>query len=454
MINRLFESQISIAEFYENNRETIGEEVIILDSPQKNKLARFSYIFFNIKRRIFVKNGEIDIDGEIIKNSNVFDKIREVFKEEKEKSKKIEETDFFTNGAFTLFSYDFGKYIEKLPEIAEDDLKLPDFYMAFPCEAIIRDEETDVFYYCGDVEREWINKTNSIVEIKYSEIEKDDIELFEKNMKEEDFYKIVEKAKEYIKEGDIFQVNLSQRFSADFIKENGFELYKILRKINPSPFASYVNCKEFTIVSQSPERLISLDEKGIAQTRPIAGTRRFKSETEKEMEKELLLSEKERAEHVMLVDLERNDLGKVSKIGSVKADEFMVIEKYSHVMHIVSNVKGELEDEKDWLELIKAMFPGGTITGAPKIRSMEIIEELEPTKRGFYTGSLGFVDFSGKLDINIIIRSFILKNNRAYFQTGAGIVFDSIPEKEYFETINKARAMMLAYKNFYVRRGF
>ena len=453
MINKLFNSRMSIIDFYEKNRDLIGEEVAVLDSPLKNKLSKYSYIFFNIKSRIFVKDGELNIDGDKKNNRNLYEEIMGKFTEEKNIVAKEEEQDFFTAGAFTVFSYDFGKYIEKLPDYSEDDLKFPDFYMGFPSEIIVKDEINDIFYYCGNENRQWKEGEISEVKLYFTEIEKVDEELFKKNIEKEKFYEIVEKAKKYIKEGDIFQVNLSQRFSAEFDKKDGLELYKILRKINPSPFASYVNTEEFSIVSQSPERLISQGSNKVIQTRPIAGTRRFKNENKIEMERELLLSEKERAEHVMLVDLERNDIGKVAEIGSVCADEFMVIEKYSHVMHIVSNVTGRLRENLNWLDLISAMFPGGTITGAPKIRSMEIIEELEPNKRGFYTGSLGFVDFNGKMDINIIIRSFILKNNTAYFQTGAGIVYDSIPEKEYFETINKARAMILAYKNFYAGRG-
>mgnify|MGYP006370981093 FL=1 len=222
-----------------------------------------------------------------------------------------------------------------------------------------------------------------------------------------------------------------------------------MRAINPSPFASLVHINDFKLISQSPERLVRLKD-GIADTRPIAGTRRLVKGNEvknEELAMELKNDPKECAEHVMLVDLERNDIGRVAEFGTVEVDEFMVIERYSHVMHLVSNVKGVLRKDLDAFDLLKAMFPGGTITGAPKIRSMEIIEELEPTRRGFYTGSLGFVGYNGDMDFNIIIRSFIEKNNKVYFQVGAGIVYDSIPEREYKETINKARAMVLAYEN-------
>lgn len=447
MVNKLFVSNCSITEFYEANKEKIGEEVIILDSPLKSKLARYSYIFFNIKKRIIVKNREIVGSGQKIEKS-IFEYLEEEYENQKMLDKEQIQEEFFTKGAFLFFSYDFGREIEKLPDISKDDLKIPDVMMMFPSEIIIKDEETGQFIYSGIESGNWNMPETGEIHIKYRDIEKKEAENFLNNMSREYFYSIVEKAKHYIVEGDIFQVNLSQRFEADFKDRNAFELYKILRKINPSPFASFVKTAEFTLISQSPERLIRVSEDGKADTRPIAGTRRFREEEAAEMEQELLLSEKERAEHVMLVDLERNDLGKVCKFGTVNADEFMVIERYSHVMHIVSNVAGELRDGVNHFEAVKAMFPGGTITGAPKIRSMEIIEELEPTKRGAYTGSLGYLDFSGKMDLNIIIRSFVEKNSKIYFQTGAGIVYDSEPEKEYNETINKARAMILAYKNY------
>lgn len=440
-------SDISIADFYKMNRDIIGEEVVILDSPLKNSLSKKSYIFFDFRRRIIVKNKEIIDNGINIGKNDPFLYFEKEF--EKEKIKELKKTDHFNFGAFLLFAYDCARYIEKLPNESLDDLELPDAVMYFPSQIIIKDEEEGKLYYLGNIKNNWKYETEiEKVDIYYNDIKKEEAENFIKNIEKEKFYEIVEKARNYIIEGDIFQVNLSQRFEAEFLNGDSFELYRVLREINPSPFASYVAISDFKIISQSPERLIRLNDDNTADTRPIAGTRRFKSDTETEMKKELLLSEKECAEHIMLVDLERNDLGKVSKFGSVNVNELMVIERYSHVMHIVSNVIGSIKEGISPFQLIKAMFPGGTITGAPKIRSMEIIEELEPTKRGFYTGSLGYIDFTGKMDINIIIRTFIEKGEKLYFQTGAGIVFDSIPEKEYDETINKARAMILAYKNY------
>ncbi|RME69276.1 MAG: anthranilate synthase component I family protein, partial [Nitrospirae bacterium] len=220
-----------------------------------------------------------------------------------------------------------------------------------------------------------------------------------------------------------------------------------LRRINPSPFAFFADMGGYCLVSSSPERLVRL-QGSLAETRPIAGTRPRGRDTEEDnfMKTELLLNEKERAEHIMLIDLERNDLGKVCLYGTVYPDELMITETYSHVIHIVSNIRGILGPQYDAFSLIRATFPGGTITGVPKVRCMEIIDELEPTARGPYTGSFGYIGFNGNMDLNIIIRTFVLKDQRAYIQAGAGIVADSEPEREYYETVKKAEALFESLK--------
>src|SRR5208337_3794828 len=257
------------------------------------------------------------------------------------------------------------------------------------------------------------------------------------------YMEMVRKTKEYIAAGDIFQANLSQRLSAFVGSVNPWDIYKVLRRINPSPFAAFADFGSYSIISSSPERLVKVTDR-VIETRPIAGTRpRGQSINEDaRMRAELLLNEKERAEHIMLIDLERNDIGRVSEFGSVIVDELMITEDYSHVMHIVSNIKGLLKSDKTCFDLIRAAFPGGTITGVPKVRCMEIIDELEPVSRGPYTGSLGYIGFAGAMDLNIIIRSFVLKNEHAYIQAGAGIVADSDPEREYYETLKKAEALI------------
>ena len=258
------------------------------------------------------------------------------------------------------------------------------------------------------------------------------------------FEKAVRAAKEYIKAGDIFQVVLSQRFE-ESAKVDPFDVYRALRVINPSPYMFFLRCGDFVLSGSSPEVMVRV-EGGRIDLRPIAGTRK-RGTTEEEDEalmRELLADPKERAEHIMLIDLGRNDVGRVSKPGRVQVNELMVVEKYSHVMHIVSNVRGELEDDKDAYDVMRACFPAGTVSGAPKIRAMQIIEEFEPTKRGPYAGAVGYFGFSGNMDTCITIRTLIFKDGKVYVQAGAGIVADSDPEREYVETVNKAAAMMKA----------
>ena len=260
----------------------------------------------------------------------------------------------------------------------------------------------------------------------------------------EAFRRMVLKAKDYIRVGDIYQANLSQKITFDF-KGDSLGLYRRLRALNPSPFSAFLDFGRLKVVSSSPERLIKLTGRH-CETRPIAGTRPAgKSHREnRKLSAELLLNEKERAEHLMLLDLERNDLGRVCEYKSVHVDEMMTLERYSHVMHIVSNVSGRLAAGKDRFDLLEAVFPGGTITGCPKIRCMEIIEELEKEPRGLYTGSIGYFDFNGNMDWNIVIRTLVLEGKKAFLQSGAGIVYDSVPEKEYEETLHKAEAFLVA----------
>ena len=268
------------------------------------------------------------------------------------------------------------------------------------------------------------------------------IRKFHADLSKRAFKRMVRAAKRYIEAGDIYQANLSQRFSFDF-QGCADRLYESLREINPSPFSCFLKIGPLQVASVSPERLIR-KAGDWCETRPIAGTRP-RGQTplqEKRFSRDLYLSPKERAEHLMLVDLERNDLGRVSQPHSVCVNEFMTLERYSHVVHIVSNVVGRLKKEFDQFDLLRAVFPGGTITGCPKIRSMEIIESLEPFKRHLYTGSIGYLDFNGDTDFNIVIRSLILYRKKGYLQVGAGIVYDSDPESEYWETLHKGKALI------------
>ncbi|HYK74906.1 MAG TPA: anthranilate synthase component I family protein [Pseudoneobacillus sp.] len=359
----------------------------------------------------------------------------------------------FKGGAIGFISYDYARYIEQLPNWAEDDLDTPDIFFFVYKEWFVYDHETSelwlLFLYeehekIEDKVQQWLLKWQESCKDETSKkLNKNDDGL-RVSMNEQDFKESVVKVQNYISAGDVFQVNLSVRQSKE-LAVSPLDVYEQLRILNPSPYMSYFHTPEFQLVSGSPELLVK--KKGLeVSTRPIAGTRsRGRDEAEDiQLANELIDNEKERAEHVMLVDLERNDLGRVCQYGTVEVNEFMVIEKYSHVMHIVSNVKGELAEEKDVYDVIDAVFPGGTITGAPKIRTMEIIEELEPVRRGIYTGSLGWIGFDGDMELNIIIRTMLVKDGLAHVQAGAGIVIDSIPSNEYKESLKKALALWKA----------
>jgi len=440
------------------------------------KIARYSFIGFDPVLTFKAKNGLIEIDSDrkiTLSSARPLNLMKNLIREYHQSP--LRHLPPFQGGLAGVFGYDFVQYFERLPRNALDDINLPDAHflmidklIAFDhklkkcwiiiCPGVkdcVKGETPDRPSYwsgkydeaaCG-IEKitEAVNSFNLKLKIeKVKSKTKIDI-VYE--MRKKTYMDIVKKAKEYIAAGDIFQTNLSQRVSAHLMKKDPWNLYKILRNINPSPFAAYVDFGDYQIVSSSPERLLKVKDR-VIETRPIAGTRpRGKDRNEDEMMRsELLLNEKERAEHIMLIDLERNDLGRVSEYGKVRVDELMITEDYSHVIHIVSNVTGDLAYGKDCFAAIKAAFPGGTITGVPKIRCMEIIDELEPVRRGPYTGSIGYVGFSGNVDLNIVIRTFVIKDGTAYVQAGAGIVADSDPEKEYFETLKKAEALINTLK--------
>ncbi|WP_457567286.1 anthranilate synthase component I family protein [Desulfurobacterium sp.] len=383
------------------------------------KKGRFSFLCIGEREKLVLKNHTGDGFA--------------VLKQFYERLKAVYSDDYF--GIFGYFSYDAARYIENLPARAVDDLQMPDISFFLPETTIVFDNlRREIYAFGGEI----------CFESDYGSVPAGNLRLhfLSSNIEKDGFFEGVEKIKSYIAAGDTFQVNFSQRLKF-FFSGSPLVLYHKLRRINPSPFAFYLNMDGFRAVSCSPERLVR-KVGSIIETRPIAGTRRRGRDEAEDvfLSNELFLSEKERAEHVMLVDLERNDLGKVAKYGTVVVDELMIKEVYSHVMHIVSNVRAEVDDSVHPVDVVKAMFPGGTITGAPKVRTMEIIEELEPTRRGLYTGSVGYFSFNGDFDFNIVIRTLLLKENMAYLQVGAGIVWDSEPDKEYRETIHKARAFL------------
>jgi para-aminobenzoate synthetase component 1 len=367
----------------------------------------------------------------------------------------------FVGGAVGYFSYDLGHFIERLPDTAVDDLQLPECYLAFYDVVVAYDhlagktlvistgfpelEESDRLKRAEERLKELRNRVLlSPPPPATKELLSTGSAKLSANFSHDNYLKAVETAREYICAGDIFQVNLSQRFEAD-LSIPPFDLYKRLRKINPAPFASYFGFDGVSIVGASPERFLKVRGDWV-ETRPIKGTRpRGKTAREDdELAQNLLASVKDRAENVMIVDLERNDVGRVCRYGTVRVSELAILETYPTVFHLTSTVVGQLREDKNRIDLLKATFPGGSITGAPKVRSMEIIDELEPTRRSVYTGSLGFLSFNGDMDLDIVIRTIIVKGNRAYFQVGGAITYDSDPEAEYIETLDKGRAMMQA----------
>jgi len=353
----------------------------------------------------------------------------------------------FTGGYLGWFGYDLAWEIERLPYTKPDNLPFPVAFWYEPSSFAVIDHQTqDVWLAASDrYELEELSDRLSNFQrmVGSPKVNKQSAEV-SYSPEQQGYEAMVETAKKHIYEGDIFQANLSMRFGYPWAAD-GWQLYKHLQKINPSPFASYWRTTWGEVISVSPERLVSLRDRHI-ETRPIAGTRpRGKTEQEDQaFEQELLACKKEQAEHIMLVDLERNDLGRVCEWGTVEVDELLVIERYSHVMHLVSNVIGTLRSDHTLVDLIRATFPGGTITGCPKVRCMEIVEKLEPQRRSLFYGSCGYIDRRGNMDLNILIRTLLKTNDHIWGQVGAGIVADSISDREWRESLQKAQAQLAA----------
>ncbi|CAM3969847.1 anthranilate synthase component I family protein [Mesobacillus zeae] len=424
--------------------------------------GQYSIAAFGPAAAITVKEGRLSINarGEDqnldLGNGNKLQQIQEWLK--RYEVDNVPGLPDFQGGAIGYISYDYARQIEKLPAETTDNLGLPDVQLFVFEECFVYDHEQNLLWVMVLHKAEEVNKAiekavfwkerwegsggpaadGAERAMERGAVPEDRLDV---SMTERDFIDAVHKIQDYISAGDVFQVNLSVRQSRP-ITVPPIAVYRELRKFNPSPYMGFIHTSDFQIVSGSPELLIK--KKGEwASTRPIAGTRsRGKDDAEDaRLAAELIENEKEQAEHVMLVDLERNDLGRVCKYGTVEVDEYMVIEKYSHVMHIVSNVRGEIAEGQGWPEIIHATFPGGTITGAPKVRTMEIIEELEPVRRGIYTGSLGWIGFNGDMEMNIIIRTMLCKDGMAHVQAGAGIVIDSVAGNEYRESLKKGLAL-------------
>jgi len=425
-----------------------------LDSPQQASLGQvYSYIGMDPDIEIRLDGKYLSIEGELTGKypaGELFPRLKRILKKYQARTRNPQP--FFTGGWIGYFGYEAADLCDKIKFRPKPGSGLPKLYLGLFRNVIAYDHQKRIYHIViNAVQRATVNaqreKLKSYFRATSPQFARNfHLGKFTAEMTRGRFKEMVEKAKGYIAAGDIYQANLSQRFSFGY-RGSSLELYGKLRAINPSPFSCLLKTKDLEIVSSSPERLIR--KKGsLCETRPIAGTCPARGSAVKlaEWRKSLLQSEKEKAEHLMLVDLERNDLGRVCDYRSVKVEEFMTLEKYSHVVHLVSKITGKLKKGKDALDLIKAMFPGGTITGCPKIRCMEIIDELEPVQRGVYTGSLGYIDLRGDMDLNIVIRTILLKKGRGHLQVGAGIVYDSDPEKEYEETLHKAEALMQALR--------
>ncbi len=438
----------------------------------EEKFARFSFIARNpsliVRSKandaqiIRVKKGKTQIEKRTLKESPL-ELIRELMKDYK--AVNVAALPRFFGGMVGYLSYDCVRFFERLPVKTQDDLKLPDMVMVLAEDLVIFDHRhhTIKVVSCVHLDKrdsqatkikkynEAIKKISSLIKELRQPITIKSLELsgnkklkVTSNCTSQQYADMVKKAKKHIYDGDIIQVVLSQRFETK-ISVEPFAIYRALRALNPSPYMFYLNLDGLQLVGASPELLVRCED-GLVETRPIAGTRpRGRTPAEDQaLEKELLADPKEKAEHVMLVDLGRNDLGRVCRQGTVKISDFMSVDRYSHVMHIVSNVQGRIREDKDALDVLQAAFPAGTLSGAPKIRAMEIIEDLETKRRGAYGGAVGYFSFSKNLDTCITIRTIVVFGGKAYVQAGAGLVADSNPATEYQETVNKARAQIRA----------
>jgi anthranilate synthase component 1 len=444
-----------------------GPSAYLLESIEGGeKWARYSFLGSGSPVVIYEDRGDlIQLRGKrkkrIPSKGNPLERLRELM--EGYRPVTVPGLPRFVGGAVGYLSYDVVRTFEDLPTRRKEHVSLPDFAFLLTDTLLIFDNVAQKIKVVAnahvassgdrDVKRAYRTATERIERMitrlrrplrRTRPHRRRRPISFTSNISKADFEKMVNRTKEYIRAGDIVQAVLSQRWETN-VQAPPLQLYRALRVVNPSPYMYYLRVAGVELVGSSPETLVRCED-GVISVRPIAGTRRrgVTSEEDQQLERRLLADEKERAEHVMLVDLGRNDVGRVAQQGSVTVDSLMHVERYSHVMHIVSNVTGRLDDSKTAYDVLRACFPAGTVSGAPKIRAMEIIDELEPTRRGPYAGAVGYFSFSGNMDMCINIRTVVIKQHQAFVQAGAGIVADSNPEYEYEETCNKARAMMKA----------
>jgi len=424
----------------------INEEYSFLleSAEQEASFGRYSFLGIGAKDEMILHpDGKLQIAGKQIKYENNQSPLSFIIPWLEKHRVQLNDPDIppFAGGAAGFVGYNYVKYIEKIPV---DNSLFPDFYFIIPEHLLIFDHVKNQLLIISETPEEIVEKlaTSKYPDFKQRPLTTEPVSNFTR----EQFFQSVEKARNYIIEGDIFQVVLSQSFRFK-TTVHPFSIYRALRMINPSPYMFFLKLKNFVLLGSSPEVMVKLINNKVI-LKPIAGTRRRGRTVDEDlqMEQELLNDEKEKAEHIMLVDLGRNDIGRVCKKGTVNVDEFMIIERYSHVMHIVSQVSGKLRNDKTSVDVFESAFPAGTVTGAPKIRAMEIISELEPTPRGPYAGAVAYFSYPDdngiiNMDSGIMIRSFFFNNEEGYLQAGAGIVYDSVQEKEYKETINKLKAL-------------
>ena len=449
-------SELLIAELpYQSDSSLLFDSIadeqwaVFLDSSQPAAIqGRYDIIAARPNTRITTQNGVSQVETWSDSYADTTDPFA-ILKEHIGKQKKFEVKLPFISGALGYFSYDLGRYIEKIPTNAKNDIDLPEMKIGIYSWSLIVDHKKRKTYLLGDKNDSQIRKNWGDLEsfFKSKALHKNR-ERFratsevKSNFDYQAYAKAFEKIKKYIHDGDCYQVNLAQRFHAE-VEGHPWLAYKLLRSINPSPFGAYLNYPEFQVLSNSPERFLSIKDK-IVQTKPIKGTRpRSKNNLkDKALKDELIASEKDRAENLMIVDLLRNDISKNCALGSVQVPKLFDIESFPNVHHMVSTVTGRLREKRSAIDLLRGCFPGGSITGAPKLRAMEIIEELEPNRRGIYCGAIGYIGMDGNMDTNIAIRTIVHKNKKMYFNAGGGIVFDSELKAEYQETFDKAAAMM------------
>ncbi len=433
-----------------------------LDSAMgPGRLGRYSYITADPYLVLQSKGTRVDLifkDGRLVsKEGNPFDQLQALLRQSP--TVTVPGIPPFQGGALGYFAYELGHHLEDLPRHAVDDFGLPEMYLGFYDWALARDHQNGETWLTALYDKDartaakrlgWVKQRLRLAgatpspPIQTGSGTRLDLRS---NFTHEKYVAAVRRVKEYIAAGDTYQVNLSQRFDTP-LKAAPWQLFLGLHEVNPAPYAAYLGFDGVQVVSASPEQFLKV-EHGSVETRPIKGTRPrgMSPEQDRTLAEELVCSEKDKAENLMIVDLLRNDLGRVCRTGSISVPQLWALESYPTVHHLVSTVVGELPPERDNVELLKACFPGGSVTGAPKIRAIEIIDELEPTQRSVYCGAIGYLGFNGAMNTSIVIRTIVYTRGRAYFQVGGGIVADSDPEAEYLETLDKARGLVMALES-------